>query len=58
VIGLPPLFGATNATVMRAFPGVTVGAAGAAGTPSGTVCDEGGDGGLSPLAFVAITVHV
>jgi hypothetical protein len=58
VIGLPPLNGAVNDTDICAFPGVTAGCAGASGTLFGTTTADTGDVGLSPFAFVAVTVHV
>jgi len=58
VIALPPSAGAVNVTMICAFPGVTVGLAGAFGTVFGTTTAEGGDADPSPSAFVAKTVHV
>ena len=58
MIALPPSFGAVKLTVICAFPDATVGCAGVAGTVLGTAGAEAGDGVPSPLAFVAMTVHV
>jgi hypothetical protein len=58
VIGLPPLEGARNETVMRPFPAVTVGVAGRPGTVNGTTRDDEADAGPGPLMFDASTVHV
>ena len=58
VIGLPPSNGAMNETVTRAFPATAVGCAGASGTRFGTATADGTEGALSPLLFVAVTVHV
>jgi hypothetical protein len=58
VITLPPSNGALNDTPTCAFPGVTVGCAGASGTRFGTTTTDATDAGPEPLAFVADTVHV
>ncbi len=58
VIGLPPSNGATNATLICAFPAVTVGCAGGSGTRFGTTTDDAGDAAPEPFAFVAVTVQV
>ena len=58
VIVLPPSNGATNDTVTCAFPGESVGAAGALGTVLGTATADAGDNAPVPFAFVAVTVHV
>ncbi len=58
VIALPPSNGATNATLICAFPAVTVGCAGGSGTRLGTTTSDAGDGALVPFAFVAVSVHV
>ena len=58
MIELPPFAGAEKPTVICAFPGATVGCAGALGTVLGTAAADAADGTLVPFAFVAVTVHV
>ena len=58
MIALPPSLGAAYVTVICAFPGATVGCAGADGTVLGTAAADAGDAGPAPFAFVAATVHV
>jgi len=58
VIVVPPSNGATNDTVICAFPRLTVGCAGADGTVLGMTTADAGDAGPEPFAFVAETVHV
>ena len=57
MIALPPSAGATNVTVICAFPALTVGAAGALGTVLGIAAADAGDAGPAPFALVAVTVH-
>ena len=57
-MGLPPSNGATNVTVICAFPAVAVGCVGGSGTRFGTTTDDAGDAAPDPFAFVAVTVHV
>ena len=57
VIALPPSNGATNDTLICAFPADTVGCAGGSGTRLGITAADAADGELVPFAFVAVTVH-
>ena len=58
MIALPPSNGATNDTVSCPLPTSALGVAGALGTVLGIAAGDGGDAGLVPFAFVAVTVHV
>ena len=58
MITLPFVAGAVHETVTLPSPGVTVGAAGFAGSPYGVAAVEGVDVGPVPLALWAFTVNV
>src|SRR4051794_27416561 len=58
VMALPPLPFAVNATLAELLPGVTPVRDGATGTVPASSDAEAFDAALSPIAFVAMTVHV
>ena len=58
VIGLPPSLAAPNETTICALPAVTNGCGGCSGTAAGTTTSDASDGGLSPIALLAVTVQV
>jgi hypothetical protein len=58
VIALPPLAGATNATVTAPFRAPTAGAPGTPGTVLGMAAADAGDAAPGPFAFVAVTRQV
>src|SRR3954470_3913121 len=59
VIAEPPFeAGAVKVTVACALPAVAVPIVGAPGTVAGVTLFEGAEGGLAPMAFVAMTVKV
>ena len=57
MIPLPPVPGALNETVARAFPATALGRAGADGTVLGTTLAEGSDATPVPFPLVAETRH-
>lgn len=57
-MGVPPLVGADHDTARLAFPGATVGFAGAAGGDAGMTTVDGADAGDVPTPLCAFTVKV
>ena len=58
MIARPSVAGAVHETVTLPSPGITIGAAGFAGTPYGVADDDGVDVGPVPLELWAFTVNV
>jgi hypothetical protein len=58
MIALPLSAGGVNETTTTWSPRAAEGAAGVPGRVAGTTGFEADDGGLTPTAFVAVTVHV
>jgi hypothetical protein len=58
VIGLPLAAPGMNPTLTDVTLGTTVNAVGAPGAPDSVTGDDGADGGLVPIALVAVTVQV